>query len=53
MRLDTHVLQDGGKVAAGYDAGDVDVDVVECSPPPSVVVVGIVPGIGVPNGKAK
>lgn len=55
MRLCTHVLQDGAKVVAGAGTEDVNVDVdVECPSPPVevVVVVGVVPGTGVPNGKA-
>lgn len=52
MRLCTHMLQDGAKVVAGAGTGDVDVDVdVECLSPLEVVV-GVVPGTGVPNGKA-
>lgn len=45
MRVDTHVLQDGGEGGAGGGAGGVAL-------PDNVVVVGVVPGIGVPNGKA-
>ena len=54
MRFCTHMLQDGAKVVAGAGAGDVDVEVdVEYPPPPVEVVFGVVPGTGVPNGKAK
>jgi len=53
MRLDTHKLQEGEKVVVGDGPAGVADVVKECPLPlEEMVVVGTVPGIGVPNGKA-